>query len=306
MKLGPFIIDGRRVMEQRRRLELLGRSRVMLLRLFFVLTLIAVPTYAQRIAILTPENKGGDIDYAARLADSLSGSIKILDHSMSESAFRSVAIGSVFNMTVAEARAAATVMGCDRFLLVRTGAHRRTSLSRSDYYESFAFLYLVDGRTGSLVSWIRKSSDADTQVKADAALADSVDVAAKELSSLFNNLNAAKFKTTAATSVEEVPSEGSPAAINLKPPIPYKRIKPEYTSTAFLYDVRATIDIEADISADGSVLATRITRWAGFGLEESVDAAVRVMNWRPALRNGRPLPMRVLLRYNSTKVDRDR
>ncbi len=57
MKLGPFIIDGRRVMEQRRRLELLGRSRVMLLRLFFVLTLIAVPTYAQRIAIPTPENK---------------------------------------------------------------------------------------------------------------------------------------------------------------------------------------------------------------------------------------------------------
>lgn len=274
----------------------------MLHRIFFVLTLIAVPISAQRIAILTPENKDGDIDYAARLAERLSGPIKILDRSLTEAAFRSVTIASVFNMTVAEARAAATVMGCDSFLLVRTGSHRRTSLSRSDYYESFAFLYLVDGRTGSLISWTPKSFDADTQVKADAALADSADVAAQELSA---GLNAAKFVPAASIPIEEVPPERSPAAVNLKPPIPYKRIKPEYTSTAFLYDVRATIDVEADIAADGAVLATRIVRWAGFGLEDSVDAAVRSMNWRPAMRNGKALPMRVLLRYNFTKVDKD-
>lgn len=273
----------------------------MLHRIFFALILIAVPTYAQRIAILTPENKDSDIDYAARLTERLSGSITILDRSLSESAFRSVTIASVFNMTVAEARAAATVIGCDRFLLVRTGAHRRTSLSRSDYYESFAFLYLVDGRTGSLTAWIRKSFDADTQVKADSALANSVDASAKELSA---SLNTAKLMTAGAP-IEEVPPKGSPAAVNLKPPIPYKRIKPEYTSTAFLYDVRATVDIEADIAADGEVLATRIVRWAGFGLEESVDTAVRAMDWRPAMRNGKALPMRVLLRYNFTQVDKD-
>jgi hypothetical protein len=276
----------------------------MLHRIFLVLALIAVPSHAQRIAILTPENTDRDIDYAAHLSERLPGSMKVLDRSLSESAFRSVTIASVFNMTVAEARAAATVMGCDRFVLVRTGSHRRTSLSRSDYYESFAFLYLVDGRTGGLISWIRKSFDADTQVKADGALADSVDVAAIELTAGLKDLNAVKFMAVG-TPVEEVPPEGSAAAVNLKPPIPYKRIKPEYTSTAFLYDVRATIDIEADIAADGSVLSTRIVRWAGFGLEESVDAAVRAMNWRPAMRNGKALPMHVLLRYNFTKVDKD-
>ena len=274
----------------------------MLYQIFLVLTLITLPTYAQRIAILTPENKDRDIEYAARLAERLSGSIKVLDRSLSESAFRSVTIASVFNMTVAEARAAATVIGCDRFLLVRTGSHRRTSLSRTDYYESFAFLYLVDGRTGSLISWIRKSFDADTQVKADAALTDSVDEAARELSA---GVNVATFVTAPGTPIEEVPLEGSPAAVNLKFPIPYRRIKPEYTATAFLYDVRATIDVEADIAADGAVLGTRIIRWAGFGLEDSVDAAVRAMNWRPAMRNGKALPMRVLLRYNFTKVDKD-
>ena len=274
----------------------------MLHRIFFVLILITVPTCAQRIAILTPENKESDIEYAARLAERLSGSVKVLDRSLSEAAFRSLTIASVFNMTIAEARTAAAVMGCDRFLLLRTGTHRRTSLSRSDYYESFAFLYLVDGRTGSLIGWILTSFDADTQVKADAALADSVDAAASELSA---GVKEAKFVTAPGALIEEVPREGSPAAANLKPPIPYRRIKPEYTATAFLYDVRATIDVEADIAADGAVLATRIVRWAGFGLEDSVHAAVRAMNWRPAMRNGKALPMRVLLRYNFTKVDKD-
>ena len=40
-------------------------------------------------------------------------------------------------------------------------------------------------------------------------------------------------------------------------------------------------------------------------LEESVEKAVRAMNWRPAMRNGSALPMRVLLRYNFTKVEKE-
>ena len=63
--------------------------------------------------------------------------------------------------------------------------------------------------------------------------------------------------------------------------------------------------IEADIGPDGKILATRIARWAGFGLEESVEKAVREMNWRPAMRKGTALPMRVLLRYNFTKKDKE-
>jgi hypothetical protein len=290
----------------RRRRDTLAGLRDLSLRLFFALVLLATTSYAQRLAILTPENSERGVDYAERLAYRFSGSMKVLDGALSESAFRSVSIGSVFNMTVAEARAAAAVMGCDYFLLVRTGGHRRTSLSRPDYYESFAFLYLIDGRTGMLISWTRNSFEADGQIKADEALAGSVDATAKELSNSLNNFVAAKLTTTATDLMEEVPPDDSPAALNLKPPIPYKRIKPEYTSTAFLYDVRATIDIEADIGADGSVLATRILRWAGFGLEASTQKAVHTMNWRPAMRSGKALPMRILLRYNFTKVDKDR
>ena len=87
--------------------------------------------------------------------------------------------------------------------------------------------------------------------------------------------------------------------------MPYKRIKPEYTPAAYLYGIAATVDAEVSIDANGDVKRIDITRWAGYGLDESVIAAIRQMNWRPGERGGKPLPMRVLLRYNFTKIDKE-
>ena len=80
--------------------------------------------------------------------------------------------------------------------------------------------------------------------------------------------------------------------------MPYKRIKPAYTRVAGFYNIRATIDVLA-----GEVTRTEVVRWTGYGLDESVVATIRSMNWRPATRNGKPLAMRVLLRYNFTKIE---
>ena len=86
---------------------------------------------------------------------------------------------------------------------------------------------------------------------------------------------------------------------------PYKTNQAEYTRQAYFYDVAATVDAEVDIDGSGKVTAIAIRRWAGFGLDESVIAAVRRMNWRPAERGGKTLPMCVLLRYNFTKIDKE-
>jgi hypothetical protein len=153
------------------------------------------------------------------------------------------------------------------------------------------------------VTWLLKSFEADDQDKAFRALIASIDNTANGIVDKIRSAPLSERKAPADAKIEEVPDPDSPAATNLKPPIPYRRIKPDYTATAFLYDVRATIDIEADVDSDGRILSTRIVRWAGFGLEESVERAVRGMNWRPAMRDGKPLPMRVLLRYNFTKVE---
>src|SRR5205085_947307 len=107
------------------------------------------------------------------------------------------------------------------------------------------------------------------------------------------------------TQMEEPPAEGTPAARNFRAPIPYRRIKPSYTTDAFLYGIEATVEILVDLDARGSILRTEIVRWAGFGLDESVERTVRAMIWRPAERSGKPLPMRFLLRYNFRKVEKE-
>jgi outer membrane biosynthesis protein TonB len=45
----------------------------------------------------------------------------------------------------------------------------------------------------------------------------------------------------------------------------------------------------------------RVVRWAGFGLDEEVVSTVRRMHFRPAAREGGPVAVRVLLRYNFRK-----
>jgi TonB family protein len=74
---------------------------------------------------------------------------------------------------------------------------------------------------------------------------------------------------------------------------------------ANLYAVTATVDATVDLDETGKVLRVEITRWAGYGLDESVEETIRKMQWRSATRDGKPLPIRVLLRYNFKKIETD-
>lgn len=272
--------------------------------LLFVL--VSANAIGQRVAILTPDGTDSSRRCAAAVGSHLTNaSIKLVETDEATAAFRSTTIANSFNMTTTDAKAVASVMGVDHFLLVRSAVQRRTSISRPDYYEAYAAHFLVDGRTGELVRWRLRSFDADTPAKAEASLIPSCEAEGTELLNAIKASSGSRLSPASNAEIESVPDEGSPAAADLKTPIPYKRIKPEYTPTAFLYDVKATVDIEVDIGADGSILATRVVRWAGFGLDESAETAVRAMNWRPAFRAGRALPMRVLLRYNFTKTSKD-
>jgi len=271
-----------------------------------VLLFAVITSCGQRLAIVAPERTLLDETYIDAISGHLGGGIKVLDRSLVATAFQSAAIKTPFNMSTHEGRVTSSVIGTEYLLILRSGEQRRASLSRAEYYEAFLFLYLVDGRTGQLVSWRRHVFEYGDQASATLALIGSVATAASELSTaIMNHRRAESSRAPTTHSFEEVPPAGSTAAAGLKPPIPYRRIRPEYTETAFLYGVRATVDADVDIEADGRVFAVRFVRWAGFGLEGSVEKAVRQMNWRPATRNGTPLPMRILLRYNFTKVDKE-
>jgi TonB family protein len=275
------------------------------LRLCDVFLVLALPIAAQRLAIITPEHTEQTQKYASQLSDSLSSKLNVLDDSLSWAAFRSIKLENAFNHTATQAKALGEVVGCEYFMLVKSGTLRRSSFSKDEFYESFVTVFLVGRRSGRLIYWDLKSFEADSQVESERLLfASSGSFAGKIIEQLEiarqNGLTVVNTST-----FEEVPEAGSTDAKNFRPPMPYKRINPEYTRKAYLYDVRATVDVLVDIDQTGAVAAVEIERWAGFGLDESVIETIRKMNWRPATRNGKTLPMRVLLRYNFTKIEKE-
>lgn len=264
------------------------------------------PLFAQqKLAVLIPEKTYQSQMFVEKLEDSLSNNFKILDDSLSEAAFRSAKYDKPFNLSREESKNVGAAIGCNYFLLIKAENQRRYSLEKKEYYESYAVVYVVSSRTGRLVFWKLVSGEAENVEKAENKLFALNDDLSAEISEKLKIVTKDELTEKAAPKLEQLPAEDSPEAKNFRPPLPYKRIKPPYTRLANLYRVEATVDIEIDVDENGKILHTEITRWAGFGLDESVDKTIRQMNWKPADRNGKPLPMRVLLRYNFKKIEED-
>ncbi|HEX8887957.1 MAG TPA: energy transducer TonB, partial [Pyrinomonadaceae bacterium] len=87
-------------------------------------------------------------------------------------------------------------------------------------------------------------------------------------------------------------------------PQPYRRLRPAYPEEAARADAEATVDVQVELDSEGEVAKIEVVRWAGFGLDEATINTVRQMHFRPAMRDGTPIPMRVLLRYNFRKPQR--
>ncbi len=260
---------------------------------------------AQKIAVLVPEKNEQSAVFAEKLENSLSAKLKILDASLSETAFRAADYEAPFNLTTKEAKIIGARLGCEYFLLVKAANQRRSTFARAEFYESYAAVYVVSSRTGRLVFWKLQSFEEETPAKAGKALLASTDDLSAEISEKLKSVSKDELNEKPSPNIEDLPFEESAETKNFRPPLPYKRIKPEYTKTAYLYSVEATVEIEIEVDKTGKLLKTEIVRWAGFGLDESVTETIRKMQWRAADRNGKSLPMRVLLRYNFKKIEKE-
>ncbi len=267
--------------------------------------LVFVPSLfaQQKIAILTPEKNLQNQILAEKLRTSLSPHFKILDDSLSEIAFVSAKPEKPFNLSLEDAKNIGAAIGCDYFLLIKAENLTRYSFEKKEYYESYAAVYAVSSRTGRLVFWKLVKGEAKKSDKAEKKLFDSTLDLSAEISDKLKLVAKEELSEKPAQKLEELPAENSPESKNFRPPLPYKRIKPPYTRMAYLYSIEATVDIEIDVDDAGRIIRTEIVRWAGFSLDESVDETIRKMNWKAADRNGKSLPMRVLLRYNFKKIE---
>jgi hypothetical protein len=218
----------------------------------------SLPTaaHAQKVAILTPENNEQTENFSQKLENSFSGKFKILDKSLSETAFNAAAFENPFNLSLKEAKNSGAAVGCDYFLLIKANTLRRFSLVKKEFYESYAAVYLVSSRSGRLIFWKLARGEAENAAEAEKRLLSLAEDAALEISDKIKKAQKDETDEKDAPVLEELPEDDSPDAKNFRPPLPFKRFRPQYTETANLYNIEATVDILLDVDENGEILRT--------------------------------------------------
>ncbi len=262
-----------------------------------------------RIAVLDL----GATEGGRRAADELSVALAktphfdLVNRAQARAAARGVGYEGSLNLTLDGARDLGAAIGCDLYFTGEADTLRRTSTLRPDYFESYASLFLVSAETGRLVLWEHFAAESATPEEAEKSLFAElraratryVEVIGKaQAGERSERLLATRVGDAGAGAFEDVPDEGTPAAENFRAPQPYRSLRPIYPATAARASAEATVDALVEVDAAGEVKDIEIVRWAGYGLNEAVIATVRQLHFRPATRDGRPVPVRVLLRYN--------
>ena len=258
----------------------------------------------------------GKSDFARLAAEKLRTNLRsqselvVFDPELSRAAARGAGYSGSLNMSLAEARDLGAVMASDFYIIGDGQTLRRSPSSAQIYYESYCSVFMISSRTGRLVFWDRPSFQAETPKAAEAQLL--FKLADREIQHfcLITTRRAQEDERSQRELVvdvnqpviEEAPDDNDAAeAKGLRLPRPYRRLHPEYPESAARAEAEATVDVLVDVGADGEVGQVQIARWGGFGLDEATMATVRQLHFFPAMRNGMPIPMRVLLRYNFRK-----
>lgn len=246
---------------------------------------------------------------ASRLFDSLASAaganVSVLDRGLAQSAARGINYAGSLNLTLREARDLGAAIGCDFYVMGDAQVIRRSSSERPAYFEAYATLFVVSSGTGRLIRWSRPAAEADSPERAEAELSKllSGTEAARLLAAIADAAASEESARPVASGTEERGevldlTDGEAAAVGVREPAPYRRLRPTYTEAASRAEAEATVDVTVEIDADGRVGQVTVVRWAGFGLDEEVVETIRKMNFRPATIDGEPRASLVLLRYN--------
>ena len=236
--------------------------------------------------------------------------IQLIDPDLSATAARGVGYSGSLNMSTSEARDLGSAMDAEFYVIGDAQTLRRNSSTNPVYYESYSSVFVISARTGRLIFWDRLKAESDKTTAAEEQL-DSTLKAKQTAERCLEAIRKAQLEESNQRAIEvgspppliaDAPDDEKIADVQgVRLPRPYRRLRPTYPETAAVADAEATVDVLVDVGADGEVSNVQITRWGGFGLDETTIATVRQLHFFPAQRNGTPIPMRVLLRYNFRK-----
>jgi TonB family protein len=251
---------------------------------------------------------------ALRLEDALESAFKrdarvaLIEPSQLKPALAGTGYNRSINMSRDEARGLGAAIGCDFFIIGKKDLATRSEAKGESHEEAVLGLMIVDGRTGALAAFDFLIEKASAREAALAALMKAVDSRAANYIEWMNQIRARRetLSPPAARSseiIEDIRNAEPAAGADFKPPEFLNRAKPEYTEAAERADINATVEAAAVFRASGEVGEVEITRWAGFGLDESAERAIRSLKFKPAMRAGQPVSVRAMVRYNFRRVE---
>ena len=242
-----------------------------------------------------------------------SGELSVADADLSRAAAKGIGYAGSLNLTADEARDLGAALATEFYIIGDAQTLRRSSFQVPVYYESYCSIFLVSTRTGKLIFWVRPSFENNEATRAELLLSQHIsgDAFTRGLITSIRKahederVHRTVLPNAAEVVIEEAPDDEKIAEVQgIRLPRPYRRLRPNYPDTAARAEAEATVDVVVDVGADGEVGEVQVVRWAGFGLDESTVATVRQLHFFPAMKNGTPIPMRVLLRYNFRKPPR--
>jgi TonB family protein len=207
---------------------------------------------------------------------------------------------SSLNLTLQEARQIGGTIGCDAFVLGKVFVERSETNGRVAF-EVFVGLFLVDTRTGQLIRFQSVTQRDSSAIEAKEKALTAIKTQAKPMIDLAIAFRKKQSELPAATedaTAEELPEENTPAAKGFTPPQFFRRYTPTYTELAAHAEVTATVELNVVFRANATIGEISVTRWAGFGLDESAIETVRSIKFEAAKRDGRPVSVRAPVRYN--------
>jgi TonB family protein len=266
-----------------------------------------------RVAVLQLSESPFGKSVSEQLASTIKGDdLVLLDQDQSRAAAKGIGYNGSLNLALTEARDLGAVLGSEFYILIEAQTLRRSHSERPAYYESYASIFVVSARTGRLIHWTRPSFEATEKKESEKGLLRKTtepEIRHHMTLAMRRAVEDERQQREASTepiSIIEAFEDGAESLEEngLRLPRPFRRLRPEYPPSAASADAEATVDVLADIDANGKVVRVEITRWAGFGLDDVTAQTVRQLDFFPAHQNGKPVPIRVLLRYNFRKPAR--
>lgn len=292
-------------------------SRLCCLVAFLVISInpISISSQTERrvpIAILGFGDSGIGRLASGTLAANLGSApeLLVLDRDQASTAAKGAGHLPSLNMSLEDARGLGAAIGSDYYVVGDAQTLRRSPSVGPLYFESYASVFLVSSRTGRLLMWQRPTFTAATALAAEKLLLAELSgdgTRSRNLAAIRRAQHDERIRREIAIEsgvpyIEAAPDDDQTArAVGLRLPRPFRRLSPPYPETAANAEIEAVVDVLVDLDIKGEVSNVEVARWAGFGLDEATIETVRQMHFFPAMRNGTPIPLRVLLRYNFRK-----